>query len=103
MTRVCCNPLLARARNLYSYDGVKEVERLAASMTGFGIARNHPFVDGNKRTAFLAIGMFLLKNRYMLNAHDAEATQAMFSLASGDLTEEDLVEWIRRYSSARKK
>jgi len=77
-----------RARNLYVYEGVKEVERLAAAY-GFGIARNHPFVDGNKRTAFLAIGLFLLKNGYMLNANDAEAIDAMFA-------------WIRRYSSAGK-
>ena len=53
---------LARARNLYEYEGVKEVERLAAAY-GFGIARNHPFVDGNKRTAFLAIGLFLFQKR----------------------------------------
>ena len=79
---------LVRARNLYVYEGVKEVERLAAAY-GFGIARNHPFVDGNKRTAFLAIGLFLLKNGYMLNANDAEAIDAMFA-------------WIRRYSSAGK-
>ncbi len=92
---------LARARNLYVYEGVNEVERLAAAY-GVGIARNHPFVDGNKRTAFLAIGLFLLKNGYMLNASDAEAIDAMFALASGDLTEDELVEWIRRYSSAGK-
>jgi prophage maintenance system killer protein len=45
---------------------------------------------------------FSFKNGYLLNAHDAEATQAMFALAAGDLTEEELVEWIRRYSSAGK-
>ena len=56
---------LARARNLYMYEGVTEVQRLAAAY-GFGIARNHPFLDGNKRTAFLAIGLFLLKNGYEL-------------------------------------
>ena len=90
---------LSRARNLYSYEGVTEVQRLAAAY-GFGIARNHPFLDGNKRTAFLAIGLFLLKNGYVLDADDAEATRAMFALASGDLTEAELVEWIRRHSSA---
>jgi death-on-curing protein len=90
---------LNRARNLYSYEGVTEVQRLAA-VYGFGIARNHPFLDGNKRTAFLAIGLFLLKNGYALEADNEEATQAMFALASGDLTEAQLVEWIRRHSSA---
>lgn len=91
---------LNRARNLYSYEGVTEVQRLAAAY-GFGIARNHPFLDGNKRTAFLAIGLFLLKNGYVLEADNEEATRAMFALASGDLTEAQLVEWTRRHSSAR--
>ena len=89
---------LARARNLYSYEGVTEVTHLAAAY-GFGIARNHPFLDGNKRTAFLAIGLFLLKNGYVLNADDAEAIQTMFALASGDLTQAALIEWVRRNSS----
>src|SRR5215467_11401113 len=92
---------LARPRNLYLYEGVTEVERLAAAY-GFGITRNHPFLDGNKRTAFLAIGLFLLKNRYVLNADHAEATRIMYALASGGLTEADLVKWIRQHSSAKK-
>jgi len=89
---------LERARNLYVYEGVTEVARLAAAY-GFGIARNHPFLDGNKRTAFLAIGLFLLKNGYVLETDDTEATRTMFALASGALTEAELVEWIRRHSS----
>ena len=89
---------LARARNLYVYEGVTEVARLAA-VYGFGIARNHPFLDGNKRTAFLAIGLFLLKNGHVLETDDTEATRTMFALASGALTEAELVEWIRRHSS----
>src|SRR5438270_225662 len=91
---------LGRALNKFAY-GERDLAALAAAY-GFGIARNHPFIDGNKRTAFAAIGLFLFKNGYLLNAHDAEATQAMFALAAGDLTEEELVEWIRRYSSAGK-
>ena len=90
---------LARARNLYSYEGVTDVARLAAAY-GFGIARNHPFLDVNKRTAFLAIGLFLLKNGYVLSTDDAEATRTMVALASGALSEAELVEWIRRHSSA---
>ncbi len=89
---------LARARNLYSYEGATEVARLAAAY-GFGIARNHPFLDGNKRTAFMAIGLFLLKNGYALNVDEAEATRTMFALASGDLTEAGLIEWVKRHSS----
>jgi death-on-curing protein len=98
-TKVYLQSALVRARNLYSYEGVTEVQPLAAAY-GFGIARNHPFLDGNKRIAFLAIGLFLLKNGYVLDADNAEATQAMFALASGDLTEAELVEWIRQHSSA---
>jgi death-on-curing protein len=77
---------LARARNLYSYEGVTDITRLAAAY-GFGIARNHPFVDGNKRAAFLSIGLFLARNGYSLRADIANATQTMFRAASGDLTE----------------
>ena len=89
---------LNRARNLYSYEGVTEVQRLASAY-GFGIARNHPFLDGNKRTAFLAIGLFLLRNGYVLEVDNAEATRTMLALASDDLTEAGLIEWIRRHSS----
>ena len=91
---------LARARNLYVYEGVTEAARLAAAY-GFGIASNHPFLDGNKRTAFLAIGLFLLKNGYVLETDDTEAIRTMFALASGGLSEAELVEWIRRHSSER--
>lgn len=88
---------LARARNLYSYEGVTDITRLAAAY-GFGIARNHPFVDGNKRAAFLSIGLFLARNGYSLRADITNATQTMFRAASGDLTEEELAVWIKQYS-----
>lgn len=90
---------LARARNLYSYEGITEIERLAAAY-GFGIARNHPFLDGNKRAAFLVIGLFLLRNGYALEADEAEATRTMFAVASGVLSEEELVVWVRQHTSA---
>ena len=90
---------LARPRNLYAYEGVRDITRLAAAY-GFGIARNHPFIDGNKRAAFLAIGLFLFKNGHVLNTDDAEATRTMFALASDGLSEAELVEWISRHSSA---
>jgi death on curing protein len=89
---------LARARNLYLYEGVTEVERLAAAY-GFGIARNHPFVDGNKRAAFLAIGLFLTRHGRSLDADKVDATRMMFAVASGDLKEDELAAWIRRHSS----
>lgn len=88
---------LARARNLYLYEGITDITRLAAAY-GFGIARNHPFVDGNKRAAFLSVGLFLSRNGYSLEADKVDATQTMFRAASGDLTEEELAAWIRQYS-----
>lgn len=84
---------LARARNLHSYEGITDVARLAAAY-GFGIAKNHPFVDGNKRAAFLAIGVFLAKNGYRLVVDKVDATRTIFALASGDLREEELASWI---------
>jgi death-on-curing family protein len=77
-TKVYCNPRWPVRAICTCTKVVREVQRLAAAY-GFGIARNHPFLDGNKRTAFLAIGLFLLKNGYVLDADDAEATRAMFA------------------------
>ena len=93
---------LSRARNLYSYEGVTEVARLAAAY-GFGIARNHPFVDGNKRAAFLAIGLFLSRHGQSLEADKVDATRTMFAVASGDFTEDDLAAWIRQHSVLARK
>jgi len=89
---------LARPRNLYVYEGVTEVERLSAAY-GYGILRNHPFMDGNKREAFLAIGLFLSRQGYTVEADNAEATRVMFAAAAGELTEGDLAAWIRQHLS----
>lgn len=86
---------LARARNLYEYEGIQDLGALAAAYA-FGIARNHPFVDGNKRVAFSTIGLFLGRNGYELEADKVDATRVMFSLAAGEITEEELAEWIRK-------
>ena len=86
---------LARARNLYEYEGVNDLAALAAAYA-FGIARNHPFVDGNKRVAFSTIGLFLGRNGYELEADKVDATRAMFSVAAGEITEEELAAWIRK-------
>jgi len=89
---------LARPRNLYVYEGVTEVERLSAAY-GYGILRNHPFMDGNKRAAFLAIGLFLSRHGYTVEVDNAEATRVMFAAAAGELTEGDLAAWIRQHLS----
>ena len=88
---------LARPRNLHVYEPESDLARLAAAY-GFGLARNHPFNDGNKRTAFLAIGLFLQINGRELIADPVEAIALILSLAEGSLSEPELAEWIRRNS-----
>jgi death on curing protein len=84
---------MARAPNLAAY-GEPDAAALAATYA-FGIARNRPFVDGNKRTAAVVSETFLVLNGYALNASDAELVVAFLALASGDLTEEELADWFR--------
>jgi death-on-curing protein len=86
---------LARARNRFHYDGAADVVELAATYA-VAISANHPFVDGNKRAAYLALGLFLGKNGLELAADQAEAALAMFRLAAGALTVEELSAWVLR-------
>lgn len=90
---------LARPLNLAVY-GEPDLADLAAAY-GVGLARNHAFVDGNKRAAFLAIGLFLGLNGYRLAANQADATLTMLAVASGDLDEPALAAWIRAHSRNR--
>jgi death on curing protein len=91
---------LARPRNLHSYEPQSDLTALAAAY-GFGLARNHPFFDGNKRAAFLAIGLFLQINDCELTADPAEAIAVILKLAEGGLNELELAEWIRMNSRGR--
>ena len=75
---------LARPLNLAAYDGEADAAGLAAAY-GFGIARNHPFIDGNKRTAFVCAELFLALNGYQLQAEDANCVSTMLALAAGEL------------------
>jgi death on curing protein len=84
---------LARPENLAVY-GEPEVAALAAAYA-FGIARNHPFVDGNKRTALVTAAVFLLENGYELVASEADTALTILALAAGEVSEEALAEWIR--------
>ena len=86
----------AQAQNLASY-GEADAAALAATYA-YGIARNHPFVDGNKRTAAVISETFLVLNGYVLTATDAELVVAILALASGDLSEEALADWFRTHS-----
>ena len=90
---------LARPQNLAAY-GEPDHAALAASY-GLGIAKNHPFIDGNKRAALLATGLFLYLNGWRLTASQADTTLAMLSLAAGELSEDDFASWLRRHSAPR--
>ncbi|MEN9984271.1 MAG: hypothetical protein RI918_2240 [Pseudomonadota bacterium] len=87
---------LSRPINLEAY-GQPDFAELAASY-GFGLAKNHAFMDGNKRACFLAVGLFLYLNGYRLKATQADATLAVFALASSDLSEAEFAAWIRQHA-----
>jgi death on curing protein len=84
---------MARPRNLAAY-GEPDVADLAAAYA-YGIARNHPFVDGNKRTAAVVSETFLNLNGCRLGASDAEMVVAFLALAAGEFGEEEMADWFR--------
>jgi death-on-curing protein len=92
---------LARARNLFFYQDVSNLAVLAAAYA-FGIARNHPFIDGNKRAALLTIGLFLEKNGFELEVSKIAATQVILQLAAGELDEKALANWISEHMKRKK-
>ena len=94
---------LMRPQNIVAYEDASnatDAAALAASY-GVGIAKNHPFVDGNKRAAFLAVGLFLYLNGLRLHATQAEATVTMLAVAAGDISEADFAAWLRAHSAPR--
>lgn len=88
---------LERARMRWTYGPGSSIAELAACY-GFGLAKNHAMLDGNKRLAFLAIGVFLRANGYRLVADRAEAVVVMEDVAAGRLDERGLAEWIRTHA-----
>jgi len=84
---------LARPRQLFSYGEAELVPQLAAAYC-YGIARNHPFVDGNKRSALTLAGVFLDINLFVLNATEAEAVVVIEQLAAGKVKEDELAQWF---------
>ena len=88
---------LARPRNAWAH-GERGICALAVSL-GFGLVRNHPFVDGNKRTAFVAVETFLLLNGLALRASDAKAVVAMLGLAAGEIPEHEFADWLRAHAA----
>lgn len=91
---------LSRPRNRFGYESGSDLCDLAASY-GFGIARNHPFVDGNKRVAFQAMYIFLGLNGLRIDVPEEEVVALMLALASGELEESDLAAWLKGYTSPR--
>lgn len=90
---------LARPVNLAAYEN-PDVAALAASYA-VALAKNHPFVDGNKRTAFVALELFLALNGFDLIANDVDCVLTMLAVAAGETDEASLAEWIRRNMAKR--
>jgi death on curing protein len=89
---------MMRPRKL-ALDEDPDATALAAAYA-FGIARNHPFVDGNKRTAAVVSETFLVLNGHALDASDAELVVAVLALAAGELSEDELADWFRAHIAA---
>ncbi len=90
---------LARPRNLALY-GQPDAADLAAAY-GCGIARNRPFIDGNKRTAFVAVELFLMLNGFDLTASDGDSVMTMLSVAAGAMDEAAFADWLRTHTQPR--
>lgn len=88
-----------RGPNLASY-GEPDYADLAAAY-GVGLAKNHAFVDGNKRAAFLSVGLFLALNGYRLTATQVDATLTILAIAASDMNEAEFATWIRANSVQR--
>ena len=89
---------LARPLNIVA-NGEPDVADLAAAY-GFGLAKNHPLIDGNKRTAFLAVGLFLRLNGQRLVASQTDATLTMLQVAGSELSEPAFADWLRKNMAA---
>jgi death-on-curing protein len=88
---------LARPQHILRYEPKSDLARLAAAY-GFGLIKNHPFADGNKRAGFLAMLLFLDLNRHALEVEQVEAIQVIFRVAAGKMREAELAEWIRSHT-----
>ena len=91
---------LARPRDIQAYNLESTPAELAAAY-GFGIAKNHALVDGNKRAAFMSIGLFLASNDYRLVADQTDAISMLLGVASGDIDEGALATWLAANSVPR--
>jgi death on curing protein len=90
---------LERPRNRFANSPESDIAQLAAAY-GFGLARNHPFVDGNKRIAFIATALFLRLNGCRLSTERIDEIRMMLDLAAGRLSEDEFATWIRIHSTS---
>ena len=91
---------LGKPQQLNNYgEPPPDAAALAASY-GYGISRNHPFIDGNKRTGYVSAELFLRLNGWRLNADDASCVVTMLAVAAGDITEEAFAAWLRAHAVA---
>ncbi len=88
---------LARPLNRAGY-GEPDISELAA-VYALGIAQNHPFIDGNKRTAFVALELFLRLNGCVLTVGDAEAVVMMLAMAAGEIQDDEFTVWVRLHTA----
>jgi death-on-curing protein len=88
---------LNRPKNLLAYGCPRPDLAALAAAYAYGIARNHPFVDGNKRTAYVVCRTFLLLNAHDLDASAADKYLSFLKLAEGSLGEDELADWLRRH------
>ncbi len=88
---------LARPKHIYNYNPNTNLYELASAL-GWGLVKNHPFVDGNKRTAFVVMAVFLKVNGIELIASEAEVVKVMLALASGKMSEKQLCMWLEENS-----
>jgi len=87
---------LARPRNRWLYEPDVDLATLAAAY-GWGLTTSHPYLDGNKRVAFLAMAVFAGLNGYELEASEQDVVKVMLAVAAGNCTEEDLATWVRAH------
>jgi death-on-curing protein len=91
---------LSRPRNRFAHEGTGDLCDLAAAYA-FGLVRNHPFVDGNKRAALASAGVFLMANGLDLTAPPAMVTVAVLELAADDMSEAAFADWLRAHTKTR--
>ncbi|MBS3956981.1 MAG: type II toxin-antitoxin system death-on-curing family toxin [Clostridiales bacterium] len=93
---------LARPRQLFSYTAGADIATLAAAY-GYGLARNHPYNDGNKRVAFVVMAVFLGLNGLEFTASEADVVTTIVALASEEIEEDALADWIRLHTAEQSK